>query len=227
MVNLTAHESRILGVLIEKAQTTPAQYPLTLNALVTGANQKSNRDPVIELGEEQVLAALDGLRSKALVREVMLSGSRVEKYRHVARETLEVSTTELVVLAELLLRGPQTVGELRGRASRMHPLESLEVVTNVLEHLEQREEPFVRSLPPAAGSRAGRYAQLLCPDLHRLEAAATGAVGEREAPDEASLARRVGQLEAEVNQVRQAIQRLARSLGEEDALAGPRSGRDT
>ena len=227
MVNLTAHESRILGVLIEKAQTTPAQYPLTLNALVTGANQKSNRDPVIELGEEQVLAALDGLRSKALVREVMLSGSRVEKYRHVARETLEVSTTELVVLAELLLRGPQTVGELRGRASRMHPLESLEVVTNVLEHLQQREEPFIRSLPPAPGSRAGRYAQLLCPDLHRLEAAATGAVGEREAPDEASLARRVEQLEAEVNQVRQAIQRLARSLGEEDPLAGPRSGRDT
>jgi len=227
MVNLTAHESRILGVLIEKAQTTPAQYPLTLNALVTGANQKSNRDPVIELGEEQVLAALDGLRSKTLVREVMLSGSRVEKYRHVARETLEVSTTELVVLAELLLRGPQTVGELRGRASRMHPLESLEVVTNVLEHLQQRQEPLVRSLPPAPGSRAGRFAQLLCPDLHRLEAAATGAVGEREAPDEASLALRVGQLEAEVNQVRQAIQRLARSLGEEDPLAGPRSGRDT
>jgi len=230
MVNLTAPESRILGVLIEKAQTTPAQYPLTLNALVTGANQRSNRDPVLELGEEQVLAALDGLRSKALVREVMLSGSRVEKYRHVARETLEVSTTELVVLAELLLRGPQTVGELRGRASRMHPLESLEVVTNVLEHLQQRPEPFVRSLPPAAGSRAGRFAQLLCPDLHRLEAAATGATGaagEREAPTEAPLARRVGQLEAEVNQVRQAIQRLARSLGEEDPLAGPGPGQDT
>jgi uncharacterized protein YceH (UPF0502 family) len=223
MVNLTAHESRILGVLIEKAQTTPAQYPLTLNALVTGANQKSNRDPVLELGEEQVLAALDGLRSKALVREVMLSGSRVEKYRHVAREALEVSTAELVVLAELLLRGPQTVGELRGRASRMHPLESLEVVTNVLEHLQQRAEPMVRSAPPAAGSRAARFAQLLCPDLHRLDAAATAAVGaggEREEPAAASLARRVEQLEAQVNQVRQAIQRLARSLGEEDPLAG-------
>ena len=132
MDTLTPDECRVLGVLIEKAQTTPGQYPLSLNALVNGANQRSNRLPVTDLAESAVLVAVDGLRAKGLAREVMLSSSRVAKYRHVARDALQVSTSELVVLAELLLRGPQTVGELRGRASRMNPLESIEVVSNLL-----------------------------------------------------------------------------------------------
>jgi uncharacterized protein YceH (UPF0502 family) len=128
MLQLTPHECRVLGVLVEKAQTTPQQYPLTLNALVSGCNQKNNREPVLELSEEQVQAALDGLRQKGMAREVMLSGSRVDKFRHVAREALEIDTGELVILSELLLRGPQTIGELRGRAARMHPLETTDVV---------------------------------------------------------------------------------------------------
>ncbi|MDY7109209.1 MAG: YceH family protein [Planctomycetota bacterium] len=215
MIELTPDECRVLGVLIEKAQTTPAQYPLTLNALQAGANQKSNRDPILAMSEEQVLEALDSLRGKALVREVMLSGSRVEKFRHTAREGLEVSTAELVILAELLLRGPQTAGELRSRASRMHPLESMEVVTNVLEHLSERPEPYVRRLSPAPGSRAARFAQLLCPDLHALEAspAASGAAPAVGETGEASLARRVEALEAEVKEVRKAIERLEAVLG--------------
>jgi uncharacterized protein YceH (UPF0502 family) len=220
MSRLTPHECRILGVLIEKAQTTPTQYPLTLNALLTGANQKSNRDPVLELSDEEVLAALDGLRAKGLSREVMFSGARVEKFRHTAREALEISTSELVILAELMLRGPQTAGELRGRASRMHPIESLEAVTNVLEHLAERPEPYARRLPPAPGSRAARFAQLLCPDLHPLEATGTAAAGAARAPLESSRERRLESLEAEVREVKQAIRRLAASLGVEDPLAG-------
>lgn len=220
MARLTPHECRVLGVLIEKAQTTPAQYPLTLNALLTGANQKSNREPVLELSDEQVLKALDGLRAKGLIREIMLSGARVEKFRHTAREALEVSTSELVILAELLLRGPQTAGELRGRASRMHPIESLEAVTNVLEHLAERPEPYVRRLPPAPGSRAARFAQLLCPDLHPLEATEAGAAGATRAPIEPSRDRRLECLEAEAREVKQAIRRLAAFLGVEDPLPG-------
>jgi uncharacterized protein len=221
MLSLTPHESRVLGVLVEKAQTTPQQYPLTLNALVNGSNQKNNREPVTYLTEEQVLQALDGLRAKGLVREVMLTGSRVVKYRHVAREALDIDTNQLVILTELLLRGPQTLGELRGRASRMHPLESTEVARNVLESLANRPEPLVRELPPAPGDRAPRYAQLLCPNLHPLEAPSRPAfehaaadsfpVGEA---DEGELARRVSRLEQELREVREVVNRLAEALGE-------------
>jgi uncharacterized protein YceH (UPF0502 family) len=175
---LTADECRVLGVLIEKAQTTPGQYPLTINGLMTGCNQKSNREPVMELDEDRVLESVDSLRGKDLVREVTLSGSRVAKYRHIARDTLGLSTNELVVLAELLLRGPQTVGELRGRATRMHTLESTEIVSNILESLMTPEPPLAERLSPAPGSRAPRYKQLLAPNLHPVdttEAPARGA----------------------------------------------------
>ncbi|MGA1392159.1 MAG: YceH family protein [Phycisphaerales bacterium] len=169
MLELTPDACRVLGTLIEKAQTVPAQYPLTLNSIVSGTNQKNNRDPVVELDEERVLGALDSLRGLGLVHEVILSGSRVPKYRHLSREVLGVNTSELVILAELLLRGPQTVGELRGRASRMHPLESLETVGNFLESLRGRERPLVEELPPIPGTRANRWRQLLCRELHPID----------------------------------------------------------
>jgi len=240
MLSLSPNECRVLGVLIEKAQTTPQQYPLTLNAMVNGANQKNNREPVTNLNEEQVLQALDDLRGKGLAREVMLSGSRVEKFRHVAREVLEIDTNQLVIMAELLLRGPQTIGELRGRASRMHPLESTDIVKNVLDSLMTRPQPLVRELPPDPGDRAPRYAQLLCPNLHPLDApalassSARGGSGstpsEREydarisgrklqAHADPDLTQRVEQLEAEVARLRQAMQKIAAALGEPDALS--------
>ncbi|MCA9285329.1 MAG: DUF480 domain-containing protein [Phycisphaerales bacterium] len=168
---LTPDECRVLGVLVEKSLTTPAQYPLSLNGVVVGSNQKNNRDPLLNLDEESCLRALDGLRAKNLVREVSMTGSRVQKYRHVARDGLAVSTSELVLLAELLLRGPQTVGELRGRASRMHELESVEAVDALLHGLMDRPEPLVRRVAAVPGTRADRFAQLLCPDLHPIEAA--------------------------------------------------------
>ena len=207
---LKPFECRVLGVLIEKAQTTPAQYPLSLNGLVTGCNQKSNREPVISLSEDDVLETVDGLRAKGLLREVMLSGSRVQKFRHVARETMEVSTRELVILAELMLRGPQTLGELRTRASRMHPLESTDVVQNILDQLMQRAEPLARKLPPAPGSRAPRYAQLLCPELHPLDAAEPISASPPPEPAHSpDLLRRIERLETEVGQLKQAISMLS------------------
>jgi len=206
MLELLPDECRVLGTLIEKALTTPGQYPLSLNSLVTGVNQKNNRDPVVEIDEDAALRAVDGLRAKGLARDVSFTGSRVEKYRHTAGEALELRPPELSLLSELLLRGPQTVGELRGRAGRMHPFESLEVVENVLKALSERTAPLfplVRELPPAPGSRAPRWMQLLCEDLHPITGMASPLAapvrveaGPSAADRIAGLERRVQELEA-------------------------------
>ena len=220
MIELTPDESRVLGVLVEKALTTPDQYPLTLNAVVNGANQKNNRDPVITMDEGRAFEALEGLRAKKLVVRADMAGSRVNKYRHQAAEALHVRMAELAILTELLLRGPQTLGELRGRASRMQAFESLEAVKNMLAALMTREEPMVRELAPAPGSRAERYVQLLCPELHPIEVA-SGFEASADAPPASgpSLSSRVQMLEAEVANLREALRRLAQSIGEPDPLA--------
>lgn len=217
MVALSADECRVLGVLVEKAQTTPAQYPMTLNAIVAGSNQRNNRDPVTDLDEPRVYDALDSLRAKGLVNELMLAGSRVSKFRHLAREVLGVSTTELVILTELLLRGPQTVGELRTRASRMFQVESLETAQAALASLISRPAPLVRELAPAPGTRAPRYAQLLCPALHPLDEAAgvarhlaeNPATPHADARADPDLLLRVAALEHEVATLRAEVRRLA------------------
>lgn len=212
MIHLTPHECRALGVLVEKAQTTPQQYPLTLNALTVGCNQKNNREPLMELTDEQAQAALDGLRHKGLAREVMLSGSRVEKFRHVARETLEIDTRELVILAELMMRGPQTIGELRNRASRMHALETTDVVKNILEGLMSRPEPFVKELPPAPGDRAPRFMQLLCPEAHPIDAApsrnASSSSSIAASAPSSELLQRIESLERDMAHIKQVIAQL-------------------
>src|ERR1700733_9998805 len=120
MVQLTPDEARVLGVLIEKATTTPEQYPLSQN----GANQKNNRDPVISMDDNRAFDALEGLRAKGLLVRVNQAGSRVDKFRHSASDVLHARPAELAILAELMLRGPQTLGELRTRASRMQAFES-------------------------------------------------------------------------------------------------------
>lgn len=223
MVTLTANEARVLGVLVEKALTTPAQYPLTLNALVVGANQKNNRHPVTNLTEDQVYDAVDGLRKKGFAREAVLSGSRVPKFRHTAREVLNIETPALVILAELMLRGPESLGELRQNAGRMHPLESLEVVKAVLDELAARPEPLVKEFPPPPGGRARLYMQLLAPTAHPEPTAGGGfARGDDEATREASqagraaadgLEARVRRLEDEVGRLRAAVEGMAASLG--------------
>ena len=228
-MQLAPLECRVLGVLVEKAQTVQSQYPLTLNALLSGCNQRNNRLPVLSVEEDDVLAALDALRGKGLSREVMLSGSRVAKFKHDARDALGVGTSGLVILAELMLRGPQTVGELRTRASRMHPLESTDVVEAVLEDMAGRDEPLVCRIGPAAGGRADRWMQLLCPDLHPRDetgpagsgGTGTAAAGGAPAPAPAATAAppatadpRVAALEGRVAALEAVVGRLAAALGE-------------
>jgi hypothetical protein len=211
-IELEPLECRVLGVLVEKAQTTPAQYPLTLNALVTGCNQLSNRHPVMQVSEERALEALDTLRAKGLVREVMLSGSRVAKYRHHAREVLGVETPELVVLAELLLRGAQTSGEIRSRASRMHPLESIEALEAILKSLEERDPALVMRYAPAPGSRAPRWGQVLCPGHDEPAPGARSEEEPKAAPAEPGLAERVERLEATVARLQRKVDEIAAAL---------------
>jgi hypothetical protein len=217
MIQLTPDESRVLGVLIEKAFTTPDQYPLTLNAVVNGSNQKNNRDPVTMLDETRAFDALEGLRGKGLVVRADMAGSRVNKFKHQTGDSFHVRPAEVALLAELLLRGPQTLGELRGRASRMQPFESIEAVKNMLGALMSREDPMVKELPPTPGSRAERYTQLLCPELHPMEPAnaslSTSPTAATHPPDISS---RVHALEIEMAQLRSALQHLAGSIGEPD-----------
>lgn len=226
MIELTPEEARVIGVLIEKELTTPDQYPLTVNSLVNACNQKNNRDPITSFDDLQVRAALVGLRTKQLVVQVDGPGQRSSKFRHSFGNTTGLTKPEVVILAELLLRGPQTQGELRGRASRMHPLESLDIVRNTLEQLMARPEPLVRQLPPSPGSRAERYAQLLCPDLHPLDA--VGEMEDAAATEDAAAAplpgaqptagQRIAKLEREVQTLRDALRKLAAQIGAEDPL---------
>lgn len=226
MIQLTADEARVLGVLIEKASTTPDQYPLTLNATVNGCNQKNNRDPIFAIDDGRVFDALEGLRVKGLSVRVDTVGSRTNKYKHMAQDVLRVRAGELAVLAELLLRGPQTLGEIRGRASRMHPLDSLDVAKTMIRALTDREEPLVRQIAPSPGSRAERYVQLLCPDAaaeaetptEQEEAPLNVADSTDDATFQTDLADRVATLEAEVAALRGAPSKLAAAVGEADPL---------
>lgn len=146
---LNSRQRRVAGVLVEKAKTVPDSYPMTLNAIVTACNQKNNRDPQMELNEDEVQQALDDLRALGAVTEVQTSG-RVAKYRHHLYEWLGVDKVEIAVMTELLLRGPQTVGELRGRAARMEPIADLSALQTILKSLADRR--LVISLtPPGRG----------------------------------------------------------------------------
>ncbi len=163
---LTPLEARVLGCLIEKEITTPDQYPLSLNALTNACNQKTNRHPVLELGETTVQDTLDGLSKRHLVMDRSGFGSRVLKYRHRLcngdHNPLQFSPQELGIVCELMLRGPQTPGELRNRAQRLAPFTDLGVVERTLEGLVTRSDgPFVLKLARQPGAREARYAQLL------------------------------------------------------------------
>jgi uncharacterized protein YceH (UPF0502 family) len=217
-VKIDPTEARVLGVLIEKALTTPEQYPLTINAVVNGANQKSNRNPVTSLEEEKVYDILEELIDRELVRRVWPGNSRVDKYIHTATERLQLGVAQVAVLAELLLRGPQTVGELRGRAQRMVPLDSIDATHAILGQLIERE--IVRRLPPPPGSRAELYAQLLSPDSHPISQAEARVSRPPAAPAEPAtrssdpaLAERVATLERTVDMLGAKLRKLAQDLG--------------
>ena len=162
--DLDAVATRVLGALIEKEITTPDYYPLSLNALVNACNQKSNRDPVMELDESSVRTALRSLDDKALARSAVAGDSRVAKYEHQLQEAFNFTRPEMAVLCELMLRGPQTPGELRGRASRLHPFEDLSAVHSALQRLMHRDPPLAKLLARQPGTKEARYAQLLSGD---------------------------------------------------------------
>lgn len=158
---LTPIEARVLGALIEKEITTPEYYPLSLNALTNACNQKSNRDPAMHLEEHEIRKALNHLEFQTLVRSVSASDSRVTKFEHRLQDAFNFYRPETAILCELLLRGAQTPGELRTRASRMHAFEDLESVHSALQRLAKREPPLVTVLPRQSGTKEARYAHLL------------------------------------------------------------------
>jgi len=162
-------ECRVLGSLLEKEVTTPEYYPLSLNALVNACNQKSNRDPVMNLDEAAVSEALHSLEEQLLVRSVSPADSRVTKYEHRLQEVYNFYRHETAILCLLLLRGPQTPGELRSRAERMHSFEDLGAVQSSLQHLMKREPPLVKPLPRQPGTKETRYAHLLSGDVMQVE----------------------------------------------------------
>ncbi|MCC6330095.1 MAG: YceH family protein [Acidobacteria bacterium] len=164
--SITETEARILGSLVEKQLTTPEYYPLTLNALTAACNQKSNRDPVMSLDESAILAAVDNLRDKNLVYLFYGSGSRTVKYKHMLPNVYELEPSGVALIALLLLRGPQTVGELRGRSDRLHEFSSLQEVQETLEELAGRSEPLVVRLERQAGQKEARYAHLLSGEVN-------------------------------------------------------------
>jgi hypothetical protein len=159
---LTNVEVRVLGSLVEKQITTPEYYPLTLNSLTTACNQKNNRDPVTSLNDTTVLRVLDLLREKKLVSTVTGAGIRVPKYKHNLDDLLALTRQEVSLLCLLMLRGPQTVGELRGRSGPLHEFASIEEVESVLARLMNRDErPLVQKLPRQTGQKEVRFVQLL------------------------------------------------------------------
>jgi uncharacterized protein YceH (UPF0502 family) len=205
-------EVRVLGCLIEKELATPEYYPLTLNALTNACNQKSNRDPVMILEEADVVRALDALRFKQLAL-ISAEGGRVAKYRHILAERLRLSPGELAVLAELLLRGAQTVGELRTRAERMHPFPDLAGVEDVLEELMARTPPLVARLPRQPGRKEQRHAHLFSgePALAADESVPPPAGMGRKVSAEQE---RIAKLEEEVATLREEVACLQRLVEE-------------
>lgn len=163
-VALNEIERRVLGVLIEKSLAQPSYYPMTLNAVIVACNQKSNRDPVMELNEDTVWNALDALRERGFVWRILAGmGGRVDRFRHEVKTAFNWEKPARAVMTELMLRGPQTLGELRTRCTRLYPFENADAVTAVVQILSQADPPMVAALPRGPGQSAVRYAHRLYP----------------------------------------------------------------
>ena len=202
---LTEIEARVLGSLIEKQVTTPEYYPLTLNALTLACNQKNNRHPVTSYKENQVSDALESLREKNLTYVFYGSTSRVPKYKHVMPEVMHLNHAEMALMCVLMLRGAQTLGELRGNVSRLHEFSSLEEVEQTLDGLISRDdEPLVARLPRQPGQKEGRFAHLLCGEID-VEALAAAENERAPTPRRSSgaLEEKVDALAAEVEKLKE------------------------
>lgn len=211
---LTAHEARVIGCLLEKQVTTPEQYPLSINGVVTACNQKTNRDPVMTLSESDVQELLDTLVKRHYLRTVSGFGNRVTKYEQRFCNSefgdLKLSSAEVAIITTLLLRGAQTPGELRGRAQRMHEFSDMAEVEATLERLATREDgPFVMRLPREPGKRESRYTHLFSGEMEVL-----AQIADDVAPADDDLHARVEALEGEVAELKQRLDSLLAHLGE-------------
>ena len=205
-------ETRVLGCLIEKELTTPEYYPLSLNALTNACNQKSNRDPIMTLQDEDVVRALESLRFSQLV-VVSADGGRVAKYRHLLSEKMQLVPAELALLCELLLRGPQTVGELRTRCERMQSFADLAAVEETLHELLERQPPLVTKLAKQPGRKEARFA-------HLFSGKPPASAADFSPPPEAARLRvmaeneRITKLEGDVAELRNEVAELKQMLEE-------------
>ncbi|HXN54339.1 MAG TPA: YceH family protein [Candidatus Acidoferrum sp.] len=195
-------EARVLAALLEKEITTPDYYPLSLNALVNACNQKSNRDPVMNVDEDSVRSALRVLHDNSLARSVSAADSRVTKYEHRLQEAFNFDRREASIFCELLLRGPQTPGELRSRAERMHNFDDLGEVQSALQRLMNRQPPLVKVLARQPGTKESRYVHLLSGDV---EPVSSSGVHEVPAVTGRESAERLSRLESEVAELRMDI----------------------
>lgn len=211
-VTLNLHEARVIGALIEKAITTPDHYPLSLNALVNACNQRSNRDPVMELDEATVQHTLDALKRRYLVSDKAGYGSRVSKYQHRFCNSefggLQLNPAELAIVCELLLRGPQTPGELRSHGERLHAFSGIDEVESALTSLLEREDPLVQRLAREPGKREIRYRHLFS-DPTPTEAPENAATTVAASAAEQA---RLDWLEQEVKALRLELERLRRQV---------------
>lgn len=213
---LSAMEARVIGCLLEKQVTTPEQYPLSVNGVVTACNQKTNREPVINLSEHEVQDLLDILVKRHYLRTVSGFGNRVTKYEQRFCNSefgdLKLSSAEVALITTLLLRGAQTPGELRGRAERMHKFTDMNEVERALENLAQREDgPYVVRLPREPGKRESRYMHLFSGDVETVDSSHEP---EAASPSSDALAARVEALEVEVAELKQRLTALLEHLGD-------------
>ena len=211
---LTPLEARVLGVLVEKQATVPDTYPLSLNALVAGCNQKTARDPVLNASDAEVLAAIDGLKSMSLVFES--SGGRVSKYEHNAVRGINVPAPAVALLVVLMLRGPQTVAELRASVERLHRFADMPALEAVLDDLAERFPPRAVLLPRAPGAREPRWAHLLCGEVQMTAAREPSGASDDDAISVGELVALKAELarqSTELAELRALVHRLATELG--------------
>jgi uncharacterized protein YceH (UPF0502 family) len=209
-IKLTPAEARVLGALVEKEVTTPDYYPLTLNALVSACNQRSNREPVMSLDEDDVRQALHGLEDMHLAGRARSADGRVTKYEHWLGEAFNFSRAETALLCVLLLRGPQTPGELRGRTERMHAFAEIGDVLAGLQKLMEREPSLAAILPRQQGARESRYAHLFSGPVEPLQAATPSARETGE--DTTDQNERIAQLETTVSELQREVAALREKL---------------
>lgn len=209
--SLNEIERRVLGVLMEKALSQPGTYPLTLNAILVGANQKQNREPVVEYQESDIARVVHGLQTRNLVNQAPpVPGARANRFEHNVVEYYHWDRRQQAIMAELLLRGRQTVGELRTRASRLTSFPDLTAAATTIQELSSHDPPFVEELAREPGRSANRFRHLLSAEAETIEVRSVSAAEDREEPagDVESLATRVAALEARVDELAEVVESL-------------------